>query len=400
MAVSTAIPTESTWSKITRRFSASSLRRQTSGSAYVPEVDGLRFIAIVSVVLYHVAVQMAQQPNGYRIADILHPVVQNGYRGVQLFFVISGFILGLPFARHRLLGAKQTPLRSYFLRRVTRLEPPYFAIMCFRGVLAVVLLHQAFRHVVPHLLASLVYAHNLIFTSYSTINPPAWSLEIEIQFYILAPLFAWLIFSVRSAPLRRVLLVTSILVFGVLQQIYIGEHTRMGLSILFWVQDFLAGFLLCDLYMVGWESIRSHWLWDAVCLPLWVWVFWWNSEWYRVLLPLACVILYVGAFKGPLHRKFFRAPLIATTGGMCYSIYLTHNLTLSVALHFFRWLAAKPNPAAWTAWLMAAVVTVIALGLGAIFYVVLERPCMERDWPRKLAARLRSRFLPREPAHS
>jgi peptidoglycan/LPS O-acetylase OafA/YrhL len=370
-------------------FRLSTLRRQTSGRAYVPEVDGLRFIAILSVVLFHIAVQALGQPHGGAIFAILTPVVHNGYRGVELFFVISGFILGLPFARHRLTGAPMMRLRDYFLRRLTRLEPPYFVILLVRAALIVVALHTPVTAVLPHLLASLGYAHSLIYGYYSTINPPVWSLEVEIQFYCLAPLLAWVLFSFpRATPFRRILLVALILASGVLQMYCMTPMSRSSMTILYSIQYFLAGFLLCDLYVVGWESIRSHWLWDVVCLPLWIWVFWWNSPWYHVWLPLACVVLYVGAFKGPVMRAFFRNPVIATIGGMCYSIYLTHNLVLTRATALFRSLAPQPYSRPAAVWLISAFITLTVFAAGLVFYVLLERPCMERDWPRKLAASL------------
>ncbi len=379
------------------KFNLSALRRETSGRAYVPEVDGLRFIAILSVVLFHISVQVQDQPGGKAIYQLLDPVVHNGTRGVQLFFVISGFILGLPYARHRLTGAPVMRLGSYFYRRLTRLEPPYIVIILIRAALLIAVIHQPVRLVLPHLLATLGYMHSMIYGAYSTINPPVWSLEVEIQFYCLAPFLAWALFSIRgSVLLRRISFVALILAVGILQQLYMVEESRLKLSILYSFQYFLAGFLLCDLYVVGWEKIRSHWLWDAACLPLWIWVFWWNSPWFHVWLPLACVVLYVGAFKGPLHRTFFRNPVIATTGGMCYSIYLTHNLVLTKATALFRplissSLATGASPSMAGVWILSAEITLVVFAVGLAYYVLLERPCMERDWPRKLAIRRRLR---------
>ena len=373
-------------------FSLATLRRQTSGRAYVPEVDGLRFIAILSVVLFHISVQVQDQPSGKAIFRLLDPVVHNGYRGVELFFVISGFILGLPFARHRLTGAPVMGIGTYFYRRLTRLEPPYIAIILIRAALIVFALHQSFRAILPHLLATLGYMHSLVYGYYSSINPPVWSLEVEIQFYCLAPFLAWLLFSFRKSDLlRRAGFVALILAAGAFQQFYLAGEGRLQYSILFSFQYFLAGFLLCDLYVIGWEKIRHHWFWDVICLPLWVWVFWWNSPWFHVWLPLACVVLYVGAFKGPVHRAFFRNPVIATIGGMCYSIYLTHNLVLTRATALFRLIAASGSPSLALVWLLSAFIAAIVFAAGLVYYVLLERPCMERDWPQKLAVRLKLR---------
>jgi peptidoglycan/LPS O-acetylase OafA/YrhL len=374
-------------------FSLTALRRQTSGRAYVAEIDGLRFIAITSVILFHIAIQVLDQPDGALIASILNPVARNGYRGVELFFVISGFILGLPFARHRLTGAAVMRLRDYFLRRVTRLEPPYMVIMLLRGALIIAVLHEPAKTVLPHLLASLGYVHTLIYGQGSTINPPAWSLEVEIQFYCLAPALAWLLFSLRqSTLLRRLLFVSMIVAAGLLQRYYIFGYNPLSLTIVYEGQYFLAGFLLCDFYVVDWQRIPSHYLWDVICLPLWLWTFWWDSSWYHVWLPLACVVLYIGAFKGPAQRRFFCHPLIATTGGMCYSLYLIHNLVLSGTAALFRPMLTGHPPSAALVWLLTVVSTLVVFAVGLVFFVLLERPCMERDWPQKLAARTAAAF--------
>ena len=100
-----------------------SLRRVTTSGRYIPEIDGLRFIAIVPVIFYHMGMLSwlacgyctPLEYGGGRIVNQLD-------RGVPLFFVISGLILGLPFANQHLLGGKRVRLGSYLWRRVTRLD--------------------------------------------------------------------------------------------------------------------------------------------------------------------------------------------------------------------------------------------------------------------------------------
>ena len=101
------------------------------------EVDGLRFIAI-SVVLFHHLLAMFLSGSGrspevhtysewFAAADQSWLVIPAycGHFGVNLFFVISGFILALPFAKRAFNGKAAPDLKSYYLRRVTRIEPPY-----------------------------------------------------------------------------------------------------------------------------------------------------------------------------------------------------------------------------------------------------------------------------------
>src|ERR1051326_6201338 len=97
-------------------------RRITTQNRFIAQIDGLRFVAIASVVLFHI---YAALETGSAIPPPWHENANLAKRGVELFFAISGFILGLPFASARLLEESRVNLKQYFLRRLTRLEPPY-----------------------------------------------------------------------------------------------------------------------------------------------------------------------------------------------------------------------------------------------------------------------------------
>src|SRR4051812_28190532 len=99
------------------------LRRRTSSLAYEPAIDGMRFIAIALVVLHHMAgyahVRFAGLHGGADGVTFapLETVAHNGSFGVQLFFAISGMVLGWPFALAAAGRRKPVALGSYFLRR-------------------------------------------------------------------------------------------------------------------------------------------------------------------------------------------------------------------------------------------------------------------------------------------
>src|SRR5215207_5274847 len=103
-------------------------KRVTYSTSYLPEIDGLRFLAIFSVVvIMHITGYMnVKFYNDQLIAEgYWQRMVLGGGGGVSLFFIISGFILSLPFAKWRLTGGRPVLLQNYYLRRLTRLEPPY-----------------------------------------------------------------------------------------------------------------------------------------------------------------------------------------------------------------------------------------------------------------------------------
>src|SRR5947209_1595085 len=101
---------------------ARQVRRITTSGEIIPEIDGLRFLAIAGVFFHHV-VRFVTGQREVTLAEPVPPdtltrVLDAGSYGVQLFFVISGFVLGLPFAVHYLKGGHRPELRKYYLRRV------------------------------------------------------------------------------------------------------------------------------------------------------------------------------------------------------------------------------------------------------------------------------------------
>jgi peptidoglycan/LPS O-acetylase OafA/YrhL len=351
------------------------LRRQTSGGTFIPEIDGLRFAAIAAVVVFHLHVQLARYYGVHLFAILARPI-QNGDRGVSLFFVISGFILALPFASHWLRGGEPIDLRRYFQRRITRLELPYILNLIVCAGLLVLMNHVAGAAVLPHLLASVFYSHNLVFGSLSTINAVTWSLEVEVQFYILMPLLAY-VFAIRSPMARRTALVSAMLVAGILQSLL--NAPRLELSILYFVQFFLAGLLLADLYLTRPSERAQKWGWDVLSLAGWPLMFYLeNGTFLHTILPFLILALYWAAFHGKIANYIFRLPVLTSVGGMCYTIYLYHFLTIAFATRVLG-----HNARAWTA--VAVAIPLVAM-VSLLAFQLVERPCMDRNWPRKLAA--------------
>ena len=169
----------------TRRFS-----RITSGGNFIPEIDGLRFLAISSVLLFHASYALLRAyewdlgPGGKVVSNLF----ARGALGVELFFVISGFILAVPFARHFLEGAKNVDLPRYYLRRVTRLEPPYILTLILFYMAAWLTHDAAMRgRLVSTFFVRLFYLHGLYYQAAPVLNGVTWSLEIEVQFYLIVP---------------------------------------------------------------------------------------------------------------------------------------------------------------------------------------------------------------------
>ena len=145
-------------------------RRETSSNEFIPEIDGLRFLAIAMVVLFHLCQVISNNSASLEFTDYpvsgstIPNILLFGYQGVQLFFVISGFVLAIPFMRFYLgISNRKVLLREYFLRRLTRLEPPYIISLVGLFLLAWYFGRNTIEVLVPSLFWSLFYLHNIAF---------------------------------------------------------------------------------------------------------------------------------------------------------------------------------------------------------------------------------------------
>ncbi|HMF53716.1 MAG TPA: acyltransferase [Edaphobacter sp.] len=375
----------------------SHLQRHSTSGNWIPELDGLRFIAIVTVVLFHMYGQIQHnrllvlQPRYHYLARFF----SQGNRGVQLFFIISGFILARPFAQHHLFGEQWPSLRKYFLRRVTRLEPPYIFNLLVTALAVLFIQHESWRVVLPHLLASMGYVHNLIYSTPSTINPAAWSLEIEIQFYILAPLLT-LLFAIEKPALRRLIAVVFILVIGACQTAGFPSFGRLAL--LGQLQYFLTGLLFADLFLTVMPRWNHDWKWDILSLLGWPALFLLGDSSLGLWLPFLALILYIAAFRGVVMYAIVRNTWIAVIGGMCYTLYLWHAPIMTVVQRLInRIVPALPSDYALGFFLLAVIKFAVIGAISLPLFLYLERPCMDPKWPQKLWNRLRSKTAVTEP---
>ncbi|MCF3111900.1 acyltransferase [Niabella sp. CC-SYL272] len=359
------------------------LRRVTSATRYLPFIDGLRFFAILPVVLVHTV--DFYEAHAFKISDTalyknihLASIIGNADTSVLLFFMISGFILGMPFARGYMGKMPLRGLKNYYLRRLTRLEPPYLLLLTLLFILNVYLLHNfSFEALFPHYVASFFYVHDIVYKSHSFLNFVFWSLEIEVQFYLLAPL---LVAVFKLKPLyRRLILLAAILVFSVFNSLY-----RMPfLSIINYLQFFLAGFFVLDIYL----TTRRQ---GSVVFDLLATVFFllfWTSTVTReaMILPFLLMAFFLTVIHSKVWVKILSVPSIAIIGGMCYSIYMIHYPVMVFVMNRLRLLTPFFDNF-YADFFIKLLLCLLAVGLaGATYFVVVEKPFMK--WKLKTAQR-------------
>jgi len=386
-------------------------RRVTSSTQFFPEIDGLRAVAILAVVAFHVSGYFwvknldrgAYGSLTGAAEQTIHWTLSHGFLGVQLFFVISGLVVSLPFARQARGSGGAVRLRDYFVRRLTRIEPPYFIALCAYATLALVVTPDSFRPL--EYLAGFVYARNGFFHGEPWLFFVSWSLEIEVQFYLIAPLLA-LVFRVPSTTLRRVMLVAAIVASG----LYAASH-RMGsaepppfggpLQHGWWlgteIAFFLVGMLVADIVADERPMTRSRlralawdlaWILGLVAVILSYRIL--ESSANGMLLLIAGLfVLTLGAGRALVIRSMLSLPLSCTIGGACYTIYLFHTPLVSLVGRFLV-------PATGDSYMLDMATVALPMTAGIVLaclalFPFVERPFMYREWPQVVSEAVRSR---------
>jgi peptidoglycan/LPS O-acetylase OafA/YrhL len=356
----------------------SRLQRITRDGHWIPEIDGLRFIAIFSVFLFHLGTELSGKM-GLPPHGIFFVPIRTGLRGVQLFFTISSFVLALPFARAFLAGGKKVSLRKYYLRRLTRIEPPYLIALAGCTILYA-LYHHAWHAALVHAAVSVVYLHSLVYGNTSLVNGVLWSLEVEVQFYLIAPLLM-LVYRLRSFG-ARLGIYAVLATLSLLAEIYL-RTPRIDLSLPSALIYFVMGLLVADMYISS-RSRSSALLHDAVGLAALVLFFGVPEAKFFWLGPLCTYLLCLGALQGGWLRRVLSMQGLAVTGGMCYSIYLWHLKLMEIVLLVTRHAILPQLGYAGNYLLQLVLVGAPVLLLCIVFFVLVERPCMDPKWPVKL----------------
>jgi peptidoglycan/LPS O-acetylase OafA/YrhL len=376
------------------------LVRLREDATHLSVLTGIRGWAALWVLLYHTWVYAGAAPLLFEIGGIdlnLTPLLSMGGAGVSIFFVLSGFLLSLPFAAWQ-AGLRQRPATgAYFLRRVLRVFPAYYAQLAVLLVIA---------HYVPggaqQLDAAGIVRHLLmLFTppplGMQPLNGVWWTLPIEFSFYLILPFVAFLL-----RPKRGVwLLAASLATMGVwrhyavvwLADASIPERVVASYQLPGSMDMFGAGMLAALLHVnrekmpaslrppEGSGSAAALGLALVVAAIYWLYAgrgsYWADNPIFYLWTPALSLgivaIVLAGTGGSPLVRTLFGNRFMVFAGIVSYSIYLWHLPILSwvSASEFFQAIKDARLPA------------LLAIGLPATFlvatvsYLLVERPFMQ-----------------------
>src|SRR6185312_9895436 len=168
----------------------------------IPAIDGLRGVAVLWVVAFHYVVVRSlagiRDPwiEALARAPLVDTLARSGYLGVDLFFLISGFLLAAPWFVHARAGIAPPSVPRFYARRVRRIVPAYYLQLVFLFALVLPLLHgrKYWRSDVYVDLWNAA-AHALFLQNSSPLtsgslgaNGALWTLAVEAQFYLVLPL--------------------------------------------------------------------------------------------------------------------------------------------------------------------------------------------------------------------
>ena len=180
-----------------------------AGEIRSARIESLRALAALGVVVAHAW----GAANGYlpqaTQGTYFDRVIFGGGLGVLLFFALSGYLLFWPFAKRYWGDGKPIDLGRYALNRVLRIMPLYYVVvvvvLLFHGSLSTMLDDPGAKDWLLHLTWSENFSRDTVATSPNAMNGVVWSVVVELHFYLLLPLLAWVLAKLvgRLAVARR-----------------------------------------------------------------------------------------------------------------------------------------------------------------------------------------------------
>lgn len=416
-------------------------------------LDGVRAIACFSVIAYHINLTTS----GYHdwqaapLGMFLPSLMMTGFSGVMLFFVLSGFLLFMPYAKAILFGNQWPSMRQFYLRRALRILPGYYVS------LGLIILWMQPQYLQPEhwkeLGLFLTFTMDSSHLTFQKLNGPFWTLAVEWQYYLLLPFlamgFGWIVNKLGGKSLqRRWWTLMGCLAFmacwGVSSRYwgpYFSSYTphhfppiilKGAIFFLYgisgkYLEDFAIGMIISSCYILSQQIATEHplnwfkegihryslWLWGMGILTLFFMACWTGNYWYPHIMPffdnlsssysqyhefglafgygLCIMALLFG--PGNLRRPLEWLP-VRWLGNISYGLYMWH---LPILISFFAYIQSYTNTVRhlWVYSFYWVCVIIIIIPFSYVFYLLIEQPWIQLG--NKIVGKKR-RIVPEKPA--
>jgi peptidoglycan/LPS O-acetylase OafA/YrhL len=377
---------------------------------HIAVLDGLRAMAILLVMVGHAAgnqwVDRSKPFFPIGPFDLGGTLLNCGW-GVELFFVLSGFLITGQLL-DVFLGDREryrSGLRRYFKRRFFRIAPAYYVVLTFVTLVFMSLspAQQVYNWVWSYV-AHVFFMHNFFYTRYWQVF---WSLATEMQFYCAAPLFLFALLRITCPYKRCAAVVAAVVVLAFLRTMvvlhkpsFVHDYDGWFYSIrvifpfsldgllggmmanMLWRDEkirrclrqahiknflFLSGLLLVALLLGGSPMETAT---DVFAKTFWL-----------TFLAAGFCLTMLGLMAGSFGQTFFSSRILRHIATVSYSMYLVHLSLVQFVYNQVAWLAHTMHspyiPFLAGLFLFVVVTTFVA----TLMYELIEKPCIL--WARK-----------------
>jgi len=296
----------------------------------IQSLTGLRGVAAWWVVIYHF-----RDPIAPYVGSFIYSVIEHGYLAVDLFFILSGFVIYLNYSKDFEELTKNN-IKKFFIKRFARIYPLHISMLLIflLNPMAIYLFSKAAsydgRYELGYYLLSIFLIQNWGFTHALMWNIPAWSLSTEMAAYIGFPFVCWAInkLKLHTALAGLVLFVLAIiciaLTFSSLGSTSL-EGDIPGMGLIRCLLEFNLGMIACRIYRDHYSAIiKNSWLFMSGFGFIMIMGYMINLPDY-IFIPISYSFLLFGVINIKiLPSRFFGSALVAYFGNISYSTYLVH----------------------------------------------------------------------------
>jgi peptidoglycan/LPS O-acetylase OafA/YrhL len=348
---------------------------------YRPEIDGLRAISVLAVIIYHANLVLFGQT-----------LFQGGFIGVDIFFVISGYLITTLILKE-IYETNQFSFKYFYERRIRRILPALFLVIIVTSIISYfILLPSSLIDFGRSIVSIIFFFSNFYFWftggNYAEDNEllkpslHTWSLSVEEQFYIFFPIFLVIIIKFFKKKLHIILFL--IFLIGLLFSEYCARtHPSFNFYMVFSrVFELLFGSLISYFRLNNRSEVRkSYSILNQICPSIGiilVFFAFWFFNFAKIfhpsvitLIPLTGVALIIWfSKKGELITEILSSKILVFFGLISYSLYLWHYPIFA----YLRYIEVFNN-SIWIK-LLATILTII---ISILSYYFIEKPFRNKN---------------------